>query len=44
LRLKLLSVERETLLGLRRKGHLDATLFRSIEQTLDHEEARVRRS
>jgi CPA1 family monovalent cation:H+ antiporter len=44
LRLQLLNVERSTLLGLRREGHLDPTLFRSIEQNLDHDEARIRGS
>ena len=44
LRLQLLNVERSTLLGLRDQGRINATLLRTLEQTLDHEEARFRGS
>jgi len=41
LRLKLLEVERSVVLGLRREGHINATLLRVLERDLDLEEARI---
>lgn len=44
LRLKMLSIERSTLLGLRDDGRLDPQPFRSVEKNLDHDEVRIRDS
>ena len=41
LRLELLRVERSVVLALRRDGHINATLLRTIERDLDLEEARL---
>ncbi len=41
LRLELLGVERLVVLALRRDGHINATLLRTIERDLDLEEARL---
>jgi Na+/H+ antiporter len=41
LRLELLGVERSAVLALRREGHINATLLRTIERDLDLEEARL---
>jgi Na+/H+ antiporter len=41
LRLELLRVERSVVLALRREGHINATLLRTIERDLDLEEARL---
>jgi Na+/H+ antiporter len=41
LRLTLLGVERSVVLALRRDGHINATLLRTIERDLDLEEARL---
>lgn len=44
LRLQLLDIERSVMMGLRREGHINATLLRSLERDIDLEEARLRRS
>jgi len=44
LRQQLLNVERSVLLELRRDGHINAALLRTLERDLDLEEARVRSS
>jgi Na+/H+ antiporter len=41
LRLELLRVERSAVLALRREGHINATMLRTIERDLDLEEARL---
>ncbi len=44
LRLQLLDIERSVMMGLRREGHINATLLRSLERDIDLDEARLRRS